>query len=219
MHSRKSIIFHNRSPRVKKDNDDLFDVTMGSFDGAEVCKLIGLSILNDLANKYWTNNIGLYRDEGLAIFKNTTGPQVERTQKEITRHFKEHGPKITIQSNLKSLDYLAITLNLTNGLFQPYRRPNDEPLYIITNHPLSSSKYPQPSIANYQPYHPTKKHSTELSLSTTKPLDQVDSTKALTTARKTLPHPRKEIVKETSFALTPNTAKMSKPTSLKPSST
>ena len=172
---------------MKKDNDDLFDVTMGSFDGAEVCKLIGLSILNDLANKYWTNNIGLYRDEGLAIFKNTTGPH--------------------------------ITLNLTNGLFQPYRRPNDEPLYIITTHPLSSSKYPQPSIANYQPYHPTKKHSTELSLSTTKPLDQVDSTKALITARKTLPHPRKEIVKETSFALTPNTAKMSKPTSLKPSST
>ena len=99
----------------------------------QVCKLIGLSILNDLANKYWTNNIELYRDEGLAIFKNTTGPQIERTQKEITRRFKEHGPKITIQSNLKSLDYLDVTLNLTNGLFQPYRKPNDEPLYIITN--------------------------------------------------------------------------------------
>ena len=52
MHSRKSILFHKRSLRVKKDNDDLFDVTMGSFDGVEVCKLIGLSILNDLANKY-----------------------------------------------------------------------------------------------------------------------------------------------------------------------
>ena len=133
MHSRKSILFHKRSLRVKKDNDDLFDVTMGSFDGVEVCKLIGLSILNDLANKYWTNSIGLYKDEALAIFKNTTGPQVERTQKEITRGFKEHGPKITIQSNLKSLDYLDITLNLTNGLFQPYRKSNDEPLYIITN--------------------------------------------------------------------------------------
>ena len=106
---------------------------MGSFDGVEVCKLIGLSILNDLANKYWTNSIGLYKDDGLAIFKNTTGPQVERTQKEITRGFKEHGPKITIQSNLKSLGYLDVTLNLTNGLFQPYRKPNDEALYIITN--------------------------------------------------------------------------------------
>ena len=72
MHSRKSILFHKRSLKVKKVNDDLFDVTMGSFEGVEVCKLIGLSILNDLANKYWSNSIGLYKDEGLAIFKNTT---------------------------------------------------------------------------------------------------------------------------------------------------
>ena len=49
----------------------------------------------------------------------------------------EHGLKITIQSNLKSVDYLDVTLNLTNGLFQPYRKPNDEPLYINmkSNHP------------------------------------------------------------------------------------
>ena len=64
------------------------------------------------------NNIGLYRDDGLAIFKNTTGSQA-------------------FQRNLKSFDYLDITLNLTKGLFQPYRKPNDEPLYINTksNHP------------------------------------------------------------------------------------
>ena len=43
----------------------------------------------------------------------------------------------TIQTNLKSVDYLDITLNLTSGLFQPYRKPNDEPLYINSksNHP------------------------------------------------------------------------------------
>ena len=39
----------------------------------------------------------------------------------------------------KSVDYLDITLNMTNGLFQPYRKPNDEPLYINakSNHPLT----------------------------------------------------------------------------------
>ena len=122
---------------MKKDNDDMFDVTMGSFDGAEVCELVGLFILNDLANKYGTNNIGLYRDDGIAIFKKITGPQSERTRKEITRCFKGHGLKITIQSNLKSVDYLDVTLNLTNGLFHLYRKPNGEPLYINTksNHP------------------------------------------------------------------------------------
>ena len=61
MHSRKSILLHNESPWVKKCNDGLFDVTMGSFDGAGVCDLVGLFILNDLANKYGTNKIGHYR--------------------------------------------------------------------------------------------------------------------------------------------------------------
>ena len=58
----------------------------------------------------------------------------------------------------------------------------------LTNHPLSASKYPQPSIADYQSYHPTKKPSTRLSPSTTKPSDQVESTRAFTTARETLAH-------------------------------
>ena len=52
----------------------MFDVTMGSFHGAVACELAGIHILNDLLNTYGTNNIGLYMDDGLAIFKNTTGP-------------------------------------------------------------------------------------------------------------------------------------------------
>ena len=43
----------------------LFDETMGSYDGAEICELVGIYILNILANKYDKNNIGLYRDDGL----------------------------------------------------------------------------------------------------------------------------------------------------------
>ena len=132
MHSRKSILLHNRSTWVKKDDDGMFDVKTRSLEGTEVCELDGHFISNNLSNKYRTNNIRFYRDDGLATFKNT-----ERTRREITRHFKEHGLKITIQSNLKSLDYLNITINLTNWLLQPYRKPNDEPLYINTksNHP------------------------------------------------------------------------------------
>ena len=52
-----------------KKNSSSFDVTMGSYDGAEVCELVGLFILNDLCNEYGKDNIGLYRDDGLAIFK------------------------------------------------------------------------------------------------------------------------------------------------------
>ena len=60
---------------------------MGSYDGAEVCELVGLFILNDLCNEYGKDNIGLYRDDGLAIFKHTSGPQAQSwTNKE--RHNK-----------------------------------------------------------------------------------------------------------------------------------
>ena len=40
-HARKSYLFQNGNPWVKK-NDENFDVTMGSYDGAEVCELVGL---------------------------------------------------------------------------------------------------------------------------------------------------------------------------------
>ena len=52
---------------IKKNNSS-FDVTMGSYDGAEVCELVGLFILNGLANKYRKRSIGLYTDD-LTIMK------------------------------------------------------------------------------------------------------------------------------------------------------
>jgi hypothetical protein len=42
-----------------------FDVTMGSYDGAETCELIGLLLLFQL--RTLNINIGLYRDDGLAV--------------------------------------------------------------------------------------------------------------------------------------------------------
>ena len=36
-HSRKSLLFDKTSVRVKKGNDSLFDVTIGSYDGGEIC--------------------------------------------------------------------------------------------------------------------------------------------------------------------------------------
>ena len=38
---------------------------MGSFDGAEVCELVGLYLLSQL--QHLAMNVGLYRDDGLAI--------------------------------------------------------------------------------------------------------------------------------------------------------
>ncbi|XP_044172000.1 uncharacterized protein LOC122956391 [Acropora millepora] len=65
-HARKSLLFHDGLPWVKRDSSNAFDVTMGSYDGAEICELIGLFILSKLKDAFGYN-IGLYRDDGLGF--------------------------------------------------------------------------------------------------------------------------------------------------------
>ena len=51
---------------VKKENPE-FDVPMGSFDGAEICEIVGLYILEKLINSnigLSKERTGLYRDDG-----------------------------------------------------------------------------------------------------------------------------------------------------------
>ena len=43
-HARKSLLYNNSEPWMKKDSG-LFDVTMGAYDGTEVCELIGTFLL------------------------------------------------------------------------------------------------------------------------------------------------------------------------------
>ena len=43
--------------------DEVFDVSIGAFDGAEVAELVGLLILHRLRQAI--PKIGLYRDDGL----------------------------------------------------------------------------------------------------------------------------------------------------------
>ena len=52
MHCHKSLLFDNSVIWTKQDDNKGFDVTMGSFDGAEICKLVDLYILYILSTKY-----------------------------------------------------------------------------------------------------------------------------------------------------------------------
>ena len=121
----------------RKKGNSLFDVTMGAFDGAEICELVGCFILNKLSQKYNKRDVGLYRDDGLAVFKNISGPQSEKIKKDFQKTFQNHGLEIVIECNVKIVNYLDVTLNLTNGTFQPYRKPDNITSYIHTqsNHP------------------------------------------------------------------------------------
>ena len=47
-HGRKSLLFDNARVWVKNDDNPLFDVTMRSFDGAEVCELFSLCLTKNL---------------------------------------------------------------------------------------------------------------------------------------------------------------------------
>ena len=80
----------------------LFDVKLGAHDGAEVCELVGNHLLYELSKLYERKDIGLYRDDRLAVLKNKRGPETEKIKKSIQAIFRENGLKITIQCDLKT---------------------------------------------------------------------------------------------------------------------
>ena len=100
---------------------------MGSYNWTEICELVGLCILHVLGEKYGTDKIGLYRNDGLACFRNISGSQAEWIRKEFTSIFKsEFKLSITSETNLKIVKSLDITLNLNTGTNETYNKPNNK---------------------------------------------------------------------------------------------
>ena len=146
-HARKSLLYNEGEPWIKKQSIN-FDVPMGSYDGAEVCELISIFMLSLIGNKYNPNNISLYRDDGLAVFKNTNDPQSEKIKKTFKKMFKNKGLDIIINCNIKIVNYPDVTLNLNDGSYRPYKKLNEETNYIHVNfdHPPSILKQLSMSI-------------------------------------------------------------------------
>ena len=71
---------------------------MGAYDGAEVCELFGTFLLEKISEICNKSNIGLYRDDGLSIFRNKSGTQLEKMKKKLQRLFKEYDLEITAES-------------------------------------------------------------------------------------------------------------------------
>ena len=129
-HTRKFVLFNGQHVWIKKE-EGLFDVTMETFDGAEVCEAVGNFLLYQLSKNYNKKDIGLYRDDGLAIFKNVSGSKAEKIKKDIQKLFKDNHLNITIQCNLKIVNYLDVTFNLSNATYRPFCKPNNEITYHI----------------------------------------------------------------------------------------
>ena len=137
-HTKQSLLFDGKDTWVKKGNST-FDVSMGSYDGAETCEVVGLFMLSQL--QHLPINVGLYRDDGLAVCE-LQAQQVEKVKQKVSAIFEENGLQITVEANLQVVDMLDVTLDLKSDSYKPYMKPNDLPLYVHrdSNHLPSTTK-------------------------------------------------------------------------------
>jgi len=138
IHAKSSILAY-KNQHWQKKGPTTFDVTMGSFDGAETCELVGSFLLSQL--QQLNIKIGLYRDDGLAVV-NSTPRAIENIKKDICRIFNSNGLRITIEANKKIIDFLDITFNLNQCSYRPYTKPTTTLKYVHhdSNHPPSTIK-------------------------------------------------------------------------------
>ena len=138
--ARRSFLYHHNSAYVKT-KDPNFDVGMGSYDGAEVCELVGLFLLEEIitANIGITKPLcGLYRDDGLACVRDRV--RINPIIEDLVAIFKKHGLDLSdIRHSLKQVDFLDITLNLESSEYEPFRKKDNLPVYVHkgSNHPPS----------------------------------------------------------------------------------
>lgn len=115
---------------------------MGSFDDAEICEPAG-------GDKYGKQKVGLNRDDGLTCFGNLNGPQAEKIRKDVIKIFKQEvGLNITRETNLKTVNFLDVTLNLSTGKYQLYSKPGNGP-YVSMLTPTARQILPKLSSILY----------------------------------------------------------------------
>ena len=74
---------------IKKEG--LFDVTVVTYDSVEICEIVETFLLSKISEIYDKNSIGFYFDDGLSVFKNKSGTQLEGIKKSLEKRFKEFG--------------------------------------------------------------------------------------------------------------------------------
>ena len=129
--ARKTLLFHENTSWVKKKkaNKD-FDVPMSCFEGAPVYELVGTYILNQHKKSFQDHSVGLYSGDGLAVVKGLSGPEIKRMKKRVIKTFKDCGLKIIIKGNLKIINFFDVTFNLHKNTYKPYRKLDNQPVYI-----------------------------------------------------------------------------------------
>ena len=112
----------------------MFDVTMGSFDGAETCDTVGLFLLSELS--HLPINAGLYRDDLLSV-SSLGGRQVEKVGQQMREIFRRHGLGLKVEANMQATDFLDVFLDLKAGTHRAKVKPEQVIHYVHreSNHP------------------------------------------------------------------------------------
>ena len=103
---------------------------MGSYDGAETAELCGLYLLSLLVKVI--PDLGLYRDDGLAVTR-STARQTEKLKQKLVNAFEEEGLRITVTANSHSVNFLYVNLDLSRSPMIP--------LCMCTARATTPSKY------------------------------------------------------------------------------
>ena len=120
-HCRRSVLKSGGHTWIKNNcNQHSFDGPMGAY--ALVADLIGLYILHILNRCLNNDDVGIYRDDGLMVVRDSNGPKCNKIAKKITRAMKEKGFRVDIKSNIKIVDFLDVTLNLNEGSYKPFMK-------------------------------------------------------------------------------------------------
>lgn len=105
---------------MKKDGGKNFDVTMGSVNEAEVCELVGIYNILKIGEKYGKEKVVLHRDDSLACFENTSGPE---SGKRLSKLFQiEFNLDLACKANPKVVNVLDLLINLPFLKYGTYSR-------------------------------------------------------------------------------------------------
>ena len=111
--AKNSLLFKDGTPWQKRKSANPFDVTMGS---AETCELVGLYQLNQISTIIPSHDVGIYRDDGLAVIHKSP-KEMEDLKKKLCQKFKDLGLEISADANIKTVDFVYVTFDLKTKVY------------------------------------------------------------------------------------------------------
>ena len=127
----------------KKGEGGNFDVSIGAYDGEEICEFVGCVLLYSIHKIMDPSSHGLYHDNGLIIVDKSTPKKCDGIRKRWYKLFEEFGFRLDVTTDLKITDYLDVTFDLYSGTVFPFRKRNQDLRYVNTgsNHPIQVFKH------------------------------------------------------------------------------